>query len=156
MARKPVSFQRLLILLAIIVVASLVKTYLAPETEPGSGPSSGWEEGGQAGLTVEKAAQQRLSEVMLTVDGVVSKTLPDDNEGSRHQRFIVKTSSGHTVLVAHNIDLAPRAPLEQGDQVSVHGQYEWNDRGGVVHWTHHDPAGRHEEGWIKHRGRIYE
>ena len=36
------------------------------------------------------------------------ETLPDDNKGTRHQRFILKLSSGQTLLVAHNIDLADK------------------------------------------------
>lgn len=107
-------------------------------------------------LTVPQAESQQLSGVMLTLKGEVVSVLADDNEGSRHQRFIVKVPSGGTVLVAHNIDLAPRAPVSRGDIVTVHGQYEWNDRGGVIHWTHHDPAGRHEEGWIELKGHRYE
>jgi hypothetical protein len=75
--------------------------------------------------------------------------LSDDNQGSRHQRFILKLESGHTVLVAHNIDLADRVPLTRGDVVTLRGRYEWNDRGGVIHWTHHDPEGRGPGGWIR-------
>lgn len=90
-------------------------------------------------------------------EGVVAKVLPDDTQGSRHQRFIVRMSSGQTVLIAHNIDLAPRVEgLSAGDTVSFAGEYEPNDKGGVVHWTHHDPSGRHVAGWIKHQGHTYQ
>lgn len=89
--------------------------------------------------------------------GLVLRVLSDDNEGSRHQRFILELSSGRTVLVAHNIDLAPRIPgLENGDAVSFYGEYETNDRGGVIHWTHHDPQGRHPDGWLEHEGKRYQ
>jgi hypothetical protein len=82
--------------------------------------------------------------------------LRDDLEGSRHQRFILRLGADHTLLISHNIDVAPRIPLTEGDFVGFRGQYEWNERGGVVHWTHHDPAGRHPGGWIRHRGNVYE
>ena len=89
--------------------------------------------------------------------GEVIRILADDNDGSRHQRFILRLPSGRTLLIAHNIDLAPRvAFLRVGDRVSFNGEYEPNDRGGVVHWTHHDPQGRHEAGWVEHKGRRYQ
>lgn len=89
--------------------------------------------------------------------GVVTRILADDNDGSRHQRFIVEVAGGRTLLIAHNIDLAPRVEgLEVGDTVEFYGEYEWNDKGGVIHWTHHDPEGRHVGGWLKHRGRTYQ
>ncbi|MGP1382239.1 MAG: DUF3465 domain-containing protein [Thainema sp.] len=103
------------------------------------------------------AYAQHASNVMVEAAGQVDRLLSDDLEGSRHQRFIVRLSSGHTVLISHNIDLAPRIDaLRQGDTVRFRGEYEWNSQGGVVHWTHHDPNGSHPGGWIEHQGQRYE
>lgn len=83
--------------------------------------------------------------------------LADDLYGSRHQRFIIELVSGQTLLIAHNIDLAPRInTLFVGDRVKFLGEYAWNDKGGVIHWTHYDPAGGHEDGWILHENIIYQ
>ena len=71
--------------------------------------------------------------------------------------FILKLSSGQTLLVAHNIDLADKIKgLKKGDKVAFYGEYEWSEQGGVIHWTHHDPSGRHTDGWLKHDGRLYQ
>lgn len=105
--------------------------------------------------TVESLFDGRRSGIVVEIAGEVERTLADDLEGSRHQRFILRLGSGHTVLVSHNIDLAARVPLAAGDTVELRGQYEWNDRGGVVHWTHHDPGGRRPGGWIRHDGVSY-
>ncbi len=97
------------------------------------------------------------SGIQVRGSGRVIRILPDDDEGSRHQKFIIKLGSGQTLLIAHNIDIAPRInSLRKGDQIDFYGEYEWNDKGGVVHWTHHDPEGRHEGGWLKHDGRTYQ
>lgn len=96
------------------------------------------------------------SGVMVSTVANVARILKDDNDGSRHQRFLIETAEGLTLLVAHNIDLAPRVPLSVNDQVSIYGQYEWNNKGGVLHWTHHDPNKSHPEGWIMHQGKKYE
>ena len=83
--------------------------------------------------------------------------LGDDSMGDRHQRFVLELDSGQTLLIAHNIDIAARVDsLQEGDTISFNGEYEWNDKGGIVHWTHHDPQGQHEAGWIRHRGRTYQ
>ena len=108
------------------------------------------------GGALEQAYQNHQSNIQVQGSGTVSKTLSDDNQGSRHQRFILKLPSGQTILVAHNIDIAPRIPsLSKGDRISFCGEYKWNSKGGVVHWTHHDPGGRHKSGWLKHHGKTY-
>jgi molybdopterin converting factor small subunit len=106
---------------------------------------------------ISSAYATQTSDLQVSSSGTVVKLLPDDNKGSRHQRFILKLSNNQTVLVAHNIDLAPKiTSLREGDFVEFNGEYEWNSKGGVIHWTHHDPAGRHQDGWLKHNGAIYE
>ena len=105
---------------------------------------------------IENSFSNEVSDVIVTEEGTIVKVLPDDTEGSRHQRFIVELSSGHTVLIAHNIDLAPRVPdLRKGEPIIFCGEYEWNKKGGVIHWTHHDPQGRHQDGWLEFRGNRY-
>jgi hypothetical protein len=106
---------------------------------------------------IENAFSNRLGSQLVEGKGTVMKMLSDDNDGSRHQRFIIRLDSGRTLLVSHNIDLAPRIDgLRTGDTVAFYGEYEWNSKGGVIHWTHHDPQGRHPGGWIRHDGRTYQ
>lgn len=89
--------------------------------------------------------------------GNVSRVLSDDNTGSHHQKFIIKLSSGKTLLIAHNIDIAPKVyALKEGDFIKFCGEYENNTKGGVVHWTHHDPSNRHVGGWLEYNGYRYE
>jgi len=114
------------------------------------------EQPGAGAPELVQAFRDRASDLQVTGTGVVKRLLPDDNAGSRHQRFILALPSGHTVLVAHNIDLAPKiSALQVGDSVTFYGEYEWNSQGGVLHWTHRDPQGRHPAGWLKHGDRTY-
>ncbi|TEW55382.1 DUF3465 domain-containing protein [Psychromonas sp. RZ22] len=107
--------------------------------------------------SITHAFIEHRSDVQVKGRGEVVTILKDDNTGSRHQKFILKLASGQTVLIAHNIDLAPRvASLEEGDFIEFYGEYEWNKKGGVVHWTHRDPKGNHIHGWLKHNGKTYQ
>ena len=107
--------------------------------------------------TLQNAYKNRQSDLQVLGKGVVIKLLRDDLKGSRHQKFILKLSTGQTLLISHNIDLAPRINrLRTGDTVAFHGEYEWNSKGGVIHWTHHDPGGSHIGGWLKHKDKTYQ
>lgn len=106
---------------------------------------------------IEQAYQQHSDGVFVHGEAKVVKLLPDDLQGSKHQKFIARVSKDFTILVAHNIDLAPRInALKTSDTVSFRGQYKWNDKGGLLHWTHHDPAGKRQGGWIRHQGKLYQ
>lgn len=107
--------------------------------------------------TVAEAYATKAQKIQVEDTGYVVKLLPDDNDGLRHQKFLVKVASGQTLLFAHNVDLAARvADLHVGDEVDFRGEYVYNPKGGIVHWTHHDPQGRHYAGWIKHNGQTYD
>lgn len=149
-------------LLLVVTLAGAAYLGLAPALQPDSSPSSDAPTATQpqpnpADQALENAYQQRARNHQVSGSGTVIKLLADDNAGSRHQRFILRLHSGRTLLVSHNIDLAPRiASLQVGDTVEFNGEYEWNAKGGVLHWTHHDPQGQHEAGWLKHRTRVYQ
>ena len=106
---------------------------------------------------LQEAYDNKLSDIQVQGEGVVTRLLSDDLEGDRHQRFILRVREKQTVLIAHNIDIAARFPnLNINDTVEFYGEYEWNVEGGVVHWTHHDPDGYHLDGWIKYSGNTYQ
>ncbi|MBE0582219.1 MAG: DUF3465 domain-containing protein [Desulfofustis sp.] len=143
--RQPVVLV-LLLLLGLVVLQQRYHWFF--EGQPGDAVSSAEH--------LQQAYLDQLSSIQVEGRGTVVKMLKDDRQGSRHQRFILELSTGQTVLVSHNIDLAPRIDtLRSGDLVEFFGVYEYNDQGGVIHWTHHDPAGKHVAGWLKHNGRLY-
>ncbi|RSN88744.1 DUF3465 domain-containing protein [Acinetobacter nosocomialis] len=107
--------------------------------------------------TIKAAYDRRQSNVQVQGSGRVKAILREDNDGTKHQKFILVLKNGLSILVAHNIDLAPKIEdLHKGDIVEFNGEYEYNEKGGVLHWTHHDPQNRHENGWLKHNGHIYQ
>lgn len=145
----PRALKKLAALLALLIGASLWLNDLPHSAAPASAEL----QTSSPPLSLGRADSNR----QVQGEGVVIKLLADDNEGRRHQKFILKLASGQTLLVAHDIDLAPRvSPLAVGDTVAFNGEYEWNERGGVVHWTHHDPRSRHQDGWLKAAGRTYQ
>lgn len=139
---------------ALVLVVAAVWALNQHVSAPSAGLAPPATSAAASGASLEAAIQAQATDVPVQGHGIVVKLLPDDTQGSRHQRFIVRVPSGGTVLIAHNIDLAGRvAPLQEGDVVDFSGEYAWNPKGGVVHWTHHDPGGHHAAGWIR-RGSI--
>ena len=141
MARGHVSWVRVVAIL-LVAIAVWWGRQQQETQRPGEADARPSVEGARSGDWIEITAR-------------VKKVLKDDRRPPRHQRFIVVVDGGGTLLVAHNIDLAPRVPLAVGDEVRIRGEFESNDKGGVVHWTHGDPGGRRPGGWIRHEGKQY-
>jgi hypothetical protein len=158
---EPMRSKRLLlfVLLAAAVAAALyLHFYLAPEPAPLSGAPGARPESSKSadGRSVAAAFRAHQSNVLLQTAGQVQRVLADDRQGTPHERFILRVDGSMTVLVVHNLSIAPRVPVAAGDWVVLRGEYVWNDLGGLIHWTHHDPAGRHPGGWIRCNGRLYQ
>ena len=102
--------------------------------------------------SLRDAFARQARNVPVEITAVVTKLIKDDREGLQHQRFLI-SAAGLTILVAHNTDLAPRVPVRVGDTIRIRGEYVWNEQGGVLHWTHRDPRGRHAAGFIDVRGQ---
>lgn len=94
----------------------------------------------------------------MTVRGTVDRVLPDQTgPAGPHERFIVRLADvGLTLLIEHNLSIAPRVPVSAGGTVTIRGEYVWNAEGGLLHFTHHDPDGSHTGGYILYGGTRYE
>jgi len=101
-------------------------------------------------INFEELISKKISHIQVKGEGVVTTILNDDLKGRKHQRFVLELSLHKTILILNNIDIFPRlSPLEIGDRVEFYGEYIWNRHGGVVHWTHYDPKGIRDDGYLK-------
>ncbi|HWB59910.1 MAG TPA: DUF3465 domain-containing protein [Chthoniobacteraceae bacterium] len=145
------AFRKIRIVFYIIIV---VAVWYSRSHLPLRAPAGG---GAGSEMALADAIRDHASDVQVEGSGRVEKVLPDDTEGEKHQKFILRLESGDTLLFAHNIDIAPRVDgLKEGDEIFFKGYYVWNDKGGIVHWTHHDPEGKHAAGYLKLDGRVYQ
>jgi Protein of unknown function (DUF3465) len=86
-------------------------------------------------------------------------SLPDYFMGTHthceHEEFSATTASG-PIEVIDNVALAPPVPVRPGDRIEVRGEMVHDPgKAPIVHWTHHDPAHRHPDGFIRFRGKVY-
>jgi len=99
------------------------------------------------------------SHVEVVAEGKVTRVLGvAPGRTSPHEGFLMNLGSAcdTIVKVEANTDLTGRFPLAPGDRVTVKGEYEFYPLGGVIHWTHRDPRGRHEGGYVETGGKTYQ
>ena len=146
------------LLLTLLAALSIVTAnYVYAESANENSSSISEQSADKSDAIIASAFSNHQSNLQVSGQGVVIRLLPDDTNGSKHQKFIIKLSSGQTLLIAHNIDIAPRiSSLQESDSVQFYGEYEWNEKGGVLHWTHRDPNGTHVDGWLEHKSQKYQ
>jgi hypothetical protein len=134
-------------------------TPASAKSKPPAAAASGTDDGGIGDLY-----RQQRGDVVVTASGTIVKILPDDDDTSdgseKHQKFLVElpASAGDdaiTIRICHNLKFG-RVPVAEGDTIRFKGEYEYTELGGTLHWTHHDPRGTHEDGYIEHNGTRYE
>lgn len=107
-------------------------------------------------LLLAQAYQNRTSGTQLTSEGKITHIFPTADSGTDYQKFIVQLGIGQSILVMHNMELgAAIEGLAIGEYIEVYGEYQWTADGGIIRWTHQDPLGKHQAGWVKYKGRIY-
>ena len=68
--------------------------------------------------------EQQDSGTWVSGSGTVTRLLADDTQGDAHQRFLLELANGHSLIIVHNIDIAPRLEgIAVGDTVRFHGEY---------------------------------
>ena len=105
-----------------------------------------------------QAYAENRSHVEVVAEGVVTRLLGiQQGRVSPHEGFLMRLSSGCGLIVRVevNTDFTGPITLNPGESVVVKGEYEYYPLGGVVHWTHRDPRGRHDNGYIEAGGRSY-
>jgi hypothetical protein len=116
--------------------------------------------GDAANGAVYDAWRANRSYVEVTASGSVARVLGiRSGPSGRHEGFLLHLRGaegrGLTVRVEDNVDLTGPIPLRAGDDVVVHGEYIYDPRGGIIHYTHNDPRGRHPGGYVRVNGRLY-
>jgi hypothetical protein len=106
---------------------------------------------------IASAFKNKQNGIQVIQKGEIIAVLLDDTKGERHQRIVIELANKQTLLIAHNIDIAPRIPHPQtGKVLRFCGEYKWNYEGGVIHFTHRDPQKKHADGWLEYEGKRYE
>jgi Protein of unknown function (DUF3465) len=110
--------------------------------------------GADSNAGVYEAWRAQRSQVEVTASGSVARLLGlRRGPSGLHEGFLMhlRGDAGHglTVRVEDNVDITGEIPLAEGDAVEVRGEYVYDSRGGVIHYTHHDPRGRHPAGYVR-------
>lgn len=107
---------------------------------------------------LERALRDKAQDQLLVVVGWVTGILPDvERDGVSYQRFEVRLVNRQHLLIEHDLHRSTRVEgIKAGSELLIRGRYFWNEQGGVLRYTHHDPEQKRPDGWIRFKHRNYE
>lgn len=107
------------------------------------------------------AWRSNRSHLEVTAEGSVARRLGTRvGRSGTHEGFLLHLTGaagrGLTVRVEDNVDITGPIPLTEGAEVEVRGEYIFDRRGGIIHYTHRDPRGRHSAGYVRVNDKFYQ
>ena len=135
--------------IAVLVLMSVLSVWLGPPL------MSALKHGPSDHDLIAKAYDSRTSTIMVETEARVVLLLPDIDDLGKFQEFKIELENGHVLRVLHDLEQADRVPVAVSKRIRLRGEYDWSVDGGVIHWTHDDPAGQREGGWIEYQERTY-
>ncbi len=110
------------------------------------------------GLVCRTYAAQADKQEVLAQGKIVAILGTMLGPSGHHAGFLLQLTGDCDLLVRveTNVDLTGPVPLKAGENAIVKGEYEYTALGGVIHWTHHDPGGRHVDGYVQAAGKVYQ
>ncbi|MBC5809786.1 MAG: DUF3465 domain-containing protein [Candidatus Eremiobacteraeota bacterium] len=110
---------------------------------------------------VYDAWRAQRSRLEVTARGDVARDLGlRRGPSGLHEGFLLhlRGAGGHglTVRVETNVDITGPVAVHAGDAVEVRGEYVYDARGGLIHYTHHDPRLRHPGGYLRVGDRTFQ
>jgi hypothetical protein len=108
-------------------------------------------------LVCQTYAGQGSNQEVITQGTVVNVLGERGGPYGEHEGFLLKLDGDCDLMlrVETNVSITGFVPIRRGEKVIVKGEYEYDPMGGVLHWTHHDPAGRHVAGYVVSAGKTY-
>jgi hypothetical protein len=104
---------------------------------------------------IVSAWQQEKSNFHVQFEARVILKLPDEDNYGNAQKFLVVLENGHRLLISHDLEISTRVPIVVNSLIRVKGEYDWNETGGMVHWTHRDINNERDGGWIELNNHRY-
>jgi hypothetical protein len=101
---------------------------------------------------------QGASHVEVLAEGTVVALMgTSSGRSGDHEGFLLKLNKQCDLLlrIEVNTSITGPVPLRPGESVEIKGEYDTDSTGGVIHWTHHDPEGRHVNGYLIAAGKTY-